>query len=86
MRNLLFNLRQLKPYWKQGLTSLSFYISTNKGGTIETSLAKIVSGGELFAYYISDEIDLHEGTTRWNDYPFDEVDTGVSGCGAGHCF
>ena len=31
VRNLQSNLRQLKPYWKQGLTSLSFTFQRIKG-------------------------------------------------------
>ena len=68
MENAQFaiQLRLRKPYWKQGLTLLSFIFQRIRG-TIEASKQDCLWWG-VVAYYISDEVHLHERTNRWNDY------------------
>ncbi|ADU29985.1 DNA repair protein RecN [Evansella cellulosilytica] len=73
----LLNIKGLLPINKNGLHSISFMVSTNKGEPLKP-LAKVASGGEMSRMILALKTILasHENVTS---LIFDEVDVGVSG-------
>lgn len=76
-----YNLEDIDKVTKDGMDSVKFMFSANKGEPLK-EMSKIISGGEMSRFMLAIKTQLKE-LNGISTYIFDEIDAGISGITAG---